>query len=153
MRPIRELLEKQGGSVWSLSPNDSVFHALEMLAAILDGHEGARFSKNLVRTQRLAVSAGAGYDATARGPALFYISASPSRGRTVAELEAALRAEISRIAEAGVTALPTLTDPQLFRHRAALYRRCLAVDFNPLSSGLWLKRQVQLPWFAQEGGL
>ncbi len=32
MRPIRELLEKQGGSVWSLSPNDSVFHALEMLA-------------------------------------------------------------------------------------------------------------------------
>ncbi len=47
----------------------------------------------------------------------------------------------------------TLTDPQLFRHRAALYRRCLAVDFNPLSSGLWLKRQVQLPWFAQEGGL
>lgn len=32
MRPIRELLEKQGGSIWSLSPNDSVYQALEMLA-------------------------------------------------------------------------------------------------------------------------
>ena len=93
---------------------DSDPYALEMLAAILDGHEGARFSKNLVRTQRLAVSAGAGYDATARGPALFYISASPSRGRTVAELEAALRAEISRIAEAGVT------DEELARAKAQL---------------------------------
>jgi CBS domain-containing protein len=32
MRPIRELLEKQDGAVWSLSPNDSVYQALEMLA-------------------------------------------------------------------------------------------------------------------------
>lgn len=93
---------------------DSDPYALEMLAAILDGHEGARFSTNLVRTQRLAVSAGAGYDAMARGPSLFYISASPSRGRTVGELEAALRAEISRIAEGGVT------DEELARAKAQL---------------------------------
>ena len=32
MRPILELLEKQGGAIWSLSPDDSVFNALEMLA-------------------------------------------------------------------------------------------------------------------------
>ncbi|MDH4451094.1 MAG: CBS domain-containing protein [Rhodoferax sp.] len=32
MRPILELLEKHGGSVWSLSPEDSVYQALEMLA-------------------------------------------------------------------------------------------------------------------------
>lgn len=32
MRPILELLEKQGGSIWSLSPDDSVYQALEMLA-------------------------------------------------------------------------------------------------------------------------
>ncbi len=32
MRPILELLEKQGGAVWSLSPDDSVYQALEMLA-------------------------------------------------------------------------------------------------------------------------
>jgi CBS domain-containing protein len=32
MRPILELLEKQGGAIWSLSPSDSVYNALEMLA-------------------------------------------------------------------------------------------------------------------------
>jgi CBS domain-containing protein len=32
MRPILELLEKHGGSVWSLNPHDSVYQALEMLA-------------------------------------------------------------------------------------------------------------------------
>lgn len=82
---------------------DSDPYALEMLAAILDGHEAARFSKNLVRTERIAVSAGAGYDASARGPSLFYVIGSPSAGRSVADLEAALRAEIIRIAESGVT--------------------------------------------------
>lgn len=32
MRPILELLEKQGGAIWSLGPDDSVYNALEMLA-------------------------------------------------------------------------------------------------------------------------
>lgn len=78
-------------------------YALEMLAAILDGHEAARFSKNLVREQRLAVSASAGYDASSRGPGLFYLHGSPSEGRTRAELEAGFRAEIARVAREGVT--------------------------------------------------
>ncbi|MBK7355346.1 pitrilysin family protein [Propionivibrio sp.] len=78
-------------------------YALEMLAAILDGHEAARFSKSLIREQRLATSAGAGYDSTARGPGLFFLQASPSEGRTRAELEAGLRAEITRIVKEGVT--------------------------------------------------
>ena len=78
-------------------------YALEMLSAILDGHEAARFSKNLVREQRLAVSAGAGYDATARGPGLFYVQGSPSEGRTRAELEAGFRVEIVRVAKDGVS--------------------------------------------------
>ena len=78
-------------------------YALDMLAAILDGHEAARFSKNLVREQRLAVSAGAGYDTTARGPGLFYVQGSPSEGRTRAELEVGFRAEIARIVKDGVS--------------------------------------------------
>ena len=83
--------------------NDSDPYALEILAAILDGHEAARFSRSLVREQRLAVSAGAGYDATARGPGLFYVQGSPSEGRTRAELEAGFRAEIARIVSDGVS--------------------------------------------------
>ena len=79
-------------------------YALEMLSAILDGHDAARFSRNLIREQRLATSAGTGYDSTARGPGLFYLTGSPSAGKTRAELEAGMRAEIERVASAGVTA-------------------------------------------------
>jgi zinc protease len=89
-------------------------YALEMLAAILDGHEAARFSRHLVREQRLAVSAGVGYDATARGPGLFYLVGSPSDGRTRADLEAGFRAEITRLARDGVG------DDELARARAQL---------------------------------
>lgn len=82
--------------------NDVDPYALEMLAAILDGHEAARFSRSLVREQRLAVSAGAGYDGTARGPGLFYVQGSPSEGHARAELEAGFRAEIARVVNEGV---------------------------------------------------
>jgi len=78
-------------------------YALDMLSAILDGHDAARFSKRLVREQRLAVSAGAGYDATSRGPGLFYVQGSPSAGKTRADLEAGFRAEIARIVQEGVS--------------------------------------------------
>lgn len=89
-------------------------YALEMLSAILDGHDAARFSRSLIREQRLAVSANAGYDATSRGPGLFYLLGSPSEGKTRAELEAGLRGEIARIVKEGVTA------EELTRARAQL---------------------------------
>ena len=78
-------------------------YALEVLAAVLDGHDGARFARNLVRGSRIAVSAGAGYDATVRGEALFVVSGTPTEGRTVAELETALREEIARVAREGIS--------------------------------------------------
>jgi zinc protease len=94
--------------------NDADPYALEMLAAILDGHEAARFSRRLVREQRLAVSAGADYDATARGPGLFYLLGSPAAGRTRADLEAGLRAEVARLVRDGVG------DDELARAKAQL---------------------------------
>ena len=79
-------------------------YALEMLSAVLAGHEAARFSRHLVREQRLAVNATASYDSVARGPGLFYLYGSPSEGRTRGELEAGLRAELARVQEQGVAA-------------------------------------------------
>lgn len=77
-------------------------YALEMLAGVLDGNPAARLNKNLVREARIAQSAGASYDSTARGPGMFLLDGTPSEGRTVAELEAALRAEIEKIVAEGV---------------------------------------------------
>lgn len=82
---------------------DRDVYALQMLAAVLDGYDGARLSRNLVRGRQIAVSAGAGYDGIARGPSLFIMDAAPAAGQDVAGLEAALRAEVQRIRDEGVS--------------------------------------------------
>ncbi|MDR2837986.1 MAG: insulinase family protein [Azonexus sp.] len=83
---------------------DSDPYALQMLAAVLDGHDAARFNKKLVREDKVAISASIDYDNTARGPGMIYLSGSPATGKTVADLEAALRAEIGRVSKDGVSA-------------------------------------------------
>ena len=93
---------------------DSEPYALDMLTAILDGHDAARFNKKLVREDKVALSVGIDYDATARGPGMIHIHGSPSEGKTVADLEAALRAEIARVQKDGVS------EPELKRAKAQL---------------------------------
>ncbi len=78
--------------------------ALEVLAAVLDGYDNARLPAKLVRTDRIANSVDAGYDGTARGPVMFVLSGEPTRDTSLEQLEAALRAEIERIAKEGVSA-------------------------------------------------
>lgn len=82
---------------------DSDPYALEMLAGILDGSPAARLNRSLVREQQVASEVGAGYDALARGPSEFVIEGTPSEGKTVADLEAAIRAEVERVKRDGVT--------------------------------------------------
>lgn len=78
-------------------------YALEMLAAVLDGNEAARLNRTLVREERLASSADASYDGVGRGPGFFYLSGTPVPGKGAAEVEEALRREIRKIVEEGVT--------------------------------------------------
>ena len=82
--------------------SDEDAYALEVLSAVLDLDENGRITRNVVRSARVANSAGAGYDMVARGPALFMLSGTPSEGKTTEDVERALRAEIGRIAEQGV---------------------------------------------------
>jgi zinc protease len=78
-------------------------YALEVLAGILDGGDSARLSSRLVRGQQSVVSAGAGYDMTARLPSLFLLDATPSIGHTLTEIEEALRKQITLLQESPVT--------------------------------------------------
>ncbi|MBT9613180.1 MAG: insulinase family protein [Burkholderiales bacterium] len=82
---------------------DSDPYALEMLAGVLSANAAARLPQSLVRDSRIAQDADAGYDSVQRGPGLFMIDATPSEGKTVAELEAAIRAELDKIKRDGVT--------------------------------------------------
>ncbi|TAN71943.1 MAG: insulinase family protein [Gallionella sp.] len=78
-------------------------YALEILAGVLDGNESARLNKHLVREQQIASGAGAGYESTSRGPSLFTLEATPSEGKSVADVEAALRQEIALLVKDGVS--------------------------------------------------
>ncbi|MCB1896953.1 MAG: insulinase family protein [Zoogloeaceae bacterium] len=82
---------------------DTDVYALQVLAAVLDGHDGARIPRNVVRGSQVAVSAGAGYDGTGRGESLFIVDGSPSRGKTVDDVQKSLLAEIAKIREEGVS--------------------------------------------------
>ena len=78
-------------------------YALEILAGVLDGNASARLNQILVREKRLANDVGIGYDAISRGPGLFMIEATPSEGKTVVEVEQAVRDEVARLQRDGVS--------------------------------------------------
>lgn len=82
---------------------DDEVHALDVLAAILDGYDNARLNAKLVRTDRVANSVGAGYSNIARGPSLFMLDGTPAGATTTEQLEKHLRAEVARIAREGVS--------------------------------------------------
>jgi len=69
-------------------------YALEMLVAILDGGNSSRISQKLIRGKEIAVSAGAHYSAFSKYSGMLSMSGIPAKGRTVQDLEQALRAEI-----------------------------------------------------------
>lgn len=83
--------------------NDTLPYALEVLAGVLDGNESARLNKNLVREQQIASSAGADYDSTSRGPALFTLEGTPSAGVSVDKLETALHEQIALLERDGIS--------------------------------------------------
>jgi zinc protease len=82
---------------------DWVPYALEMLAAVLDGSDAARLDRELVRGSRLALQAGAGYDDVNRGPSMFMMDGTPAPGKSVQDVEQALREQLRRIVEQGVS--------------------------------------------------
>ena len=78
--------------------------ALTVLAAVLDGYSGARLERALTQgDDRVADSAGAYNGLWGRGPQLFMLEGVPVPGKTTAQVEAALRAQVARIATQGVT--------------------------------------------------
>jgi zinc protease len=78
--------------------------ALTVLSAVLDGNDGARFERALINNDnRVADNASTSNGMYGRGPQLFFVEGVPANGKTVADLESALRAQIKRVADEGVT--------------------------------------------------
>ena len=86
------------------SPSNDDALALTVLAAVLDGYSGARLDRALTQgPHRVADSASAGNGLFGRGPQLFMLTGVPAAGKTPQQVEAALRAEVARVAKDGVS--------------------------------------------------
>lgn len=77
--------------------------ALDFLSEILGGGSTSRLYTELVIERGIAVSAGAWYSGTNRGPGSFGLYATPAEGQDAAEVEAAVDAAIRNLIENGVT--------------------------------------------------
>ncbi len=78
-------------------------YALEVLSAILDGGNSARFNKNLVRGKRIAAMADADYAIFSRLSSLFTMDGTPTDEHTMTDLKEAFLAEIEKIKQQPVT--------------------------------------------------
>lgn len=86
------------------TPENDDALALSVLAAVLDGYDGARLERALTRgPDRVADGVDAGNGLWGRGPQLFTLTGVPAAGKTPEQVEAALRAQVARIAAEGVT--------------------------------------------------
>ena len=74
-----------------------------MLAGVLDGGNASRFSSRLIRGSEVAASAGVSYQMASRLENLFTLSGTPSKDKTIQELELALRKEIIDVQTSPVT--------------------------------------------------
>lgn len=77
--------------------------ALEVLTEILGGGTMSRLYRTLVVEAKVAVSAGTWYGGDKIGPSTFGFYGSPTQGKTVEEVEAAIDTEIIKLLETGVT--------------------------------------------------
>ena len=77
------------------TPEDA--YPLALLSRILSEGQSSRLYHNLVYEQKLALEVGADYDLDTRDPFLFMLYGQPMPGKTVAQLEAGLDAEVKRL--------------------------------------------------------
>src|SRR5476649_957667 len=76
----------------NLSPDDD---AVDVMTLVLSGGRSSRFYESIVRQKQLAVAINA-FAPDSRGPRLLRIVATPTPGKSIEDLEAAIDAEIER---------------------------------------------------------
>lgn len=92
--------------------------ALDLLSEILGGSSRSRFYQEVVVKSGIAAQAGAGYDGGAYDPSGFSIYGAPQGQHTLAEVEAAMDTQLTRLITEGIS------DQELDRAKAR-YRRGL----------------------------
>jgi zinc protease len=106
---------------------------------VLDGYSGARLDRALTQgADRVADSAGASNGLSGRGPQLFTLDGVPAKGKTPEQVEAALRAEVVRVAREGVTEVE-LNRVKTQWVAAAVYKRDSVMNQARELGGNWIE--------------
>jgi zinc protease len=123
-------------------------YALEMLVSVLDAGASSRFSRDLVRGDRLAASVGASYNAFNRLPGMLMIDATPAKGVSVEALEAAILAQLERlkselVSEQELTRIRTqLIAGKVYERDSVFYQAMLLGQFETVGLGWELVDQT-----------
>jgi zinc protease len=95
---------------------------LEVLAEILGGGSTSRMYRSLVVDKAVSVSAGSWYSPEGLGPQTFGVYATPAQGIEIADLEAAIDAELALLLRDGVTEEEVATAVKRMR-RGSIFAR------------------------------
>jgi zinc protease len=118
-------------------------YALQVLEEILSGSSTSRLYNSLVVEQQVAVSTGAWYRASARGPTAFGFSATPRSVDGVAAVEKAMLAEIERLLKDGVTEEEVARAIARMQANAIFARDSNRVPARTLGGALVIGRSVE----------
>ncbi len=117
--------------------------ALQVLDQILGGGATSRLYRSLVVEQGLAASAGSGYSPTAYDLSSFDFYVSPRPGVDMDKLEAALRAEVTRVIRDGVTEDEVALAKRQLQAQAVFARDSLGTAPNIFGRALTSGRSVE----------
>lgn len=117
-------------------------YALEVLAAVLDGGDSARFGQNLIRGQQIAASTTVSYNLYSRFNNLFLLAATPAEGHTVEQLKAALLQQIKQLQEIPVS----LTELQRVKTQMIANKIYQKDSIEEQASAIGSLMAVDLPW-------
>jgi zinc protease len=111
-------------------------YALQVLAEVLGGGTGSRLYRNLVVKDGVALSVSADYSPVALGLTSFSLHAVPKHGVAVADLEAAIDAQLRQVVEHGVETDEVNRAEQRMKATAVYARDSLAGPANIIGSAL-----------------
>ena len=117
-------------------------YALQVLAEILAGSADSLLHKTLVLDKKLALSVGTGYSPSALGLAEFGVYATPKPGVAIADVEAAVDAELHRVLEHGVEAAEVAQAARRMQASAIYSQDSLSGPANIVGTALAIGRSL-----------
>ena len=118
-------------------------YSLQVLAEILGGGAGSRLYRSLVLEDGIALGASATYSPAALGLTTFSLYATPKAGVGVAQVEAAIEAQLRKVVDEGVDADEVRRAQQRMQASAIYARDSLAGPANIVGSALSVGQTLQ----------